>query len=338
MRACLVISCLIVSPVALEAQQLAVVKVVCSVGISEVTVTSPSESSTDIHSAGLTQGLDIFGDLAFDSSIAVDHSIDVQSRGIEVAFDFGNDFGEVHTYARATVNKGFLYVADLDAHKSTKPSIAEACEAQIMLESLDEPPLDPTDGPDTRSCSPECGSPIVIDLDRGGFTFTDLDGGVRFDLTPGGVLEEIAWTETGSEHAFLVLDRNGNGAIDDGSELFGDATPQPDADEPNGFRALAVFDVPLAGGNGDRSITAEDAVFHQLRLWIDRNHDGMAQTDELSTLASQGILSIDLDPVESRRRDRYGNELRYTSRVQRIDSTTQAVDVFFLQRETSNPH
>lgn len=125
---------------------------------------------------------------------------------------------EVHTYARATVNKGFLYVADLDAHKSTNPSIADACKAQLMLESLDEPPLDPTDGPDTRSCSPDCGSPIVIDLDRGGFTFTNLDGGVQFDLTPGGSVEETAWTETGSEDGFLVLDRNEHGSIDDGSD------------------------------------------------------------------------------------------------------------------------
>lgn len=84
-------------------------------------------------------------------------------------------------------------------------------------------------------------------------------------------------------------------------------------------------------------ISAEDAIFHQLRLWVDENHDGVSQLNELSTLASHGILSIGLDAVESRRRDRHGKELRYASRVQRIDTTTQAVDVFFLQRDSNPP-
>ncbi|HSR54379.1 MAG TPA: hypothetical protein VLV83_26440 [Acidobacteriota bacterium] len=137
-------------------------------------------------------------------------------------------------------------------------------------------------------------------------------GGVRFDLNSDGEAEQISWTSEGSDDAFLVLDRNGNNRIDDGQELFGNFTPQPESPEPNGFLALQVFDGPAHDGNSDGRITAEDAIFSRLALWIDINHNGFSETEEIHPIGSS-IVAIELSYKETHRTDRHGNEFRYVS-------------------------
>jgi len=151
-------------------------------------------------------------------------------------------------------------------------------------------------------------SPILIDVDGRGYRLTDLDGGVEFDLSATGLPQRVAWTDPHRGNAFLVLDRNGDGLINDGTELFGDVTWQQESNDPNGFRALALFDI-----NGDGRIDAEDLVFSQLRLWIDSSHDGISQPRELFTLRDFWITAIYLDYRVTNRRDRFGNLLRYMS-------------------------
>jgi len=144
-----------------------------------------------------------------------------------------------------------------------------------------------------------------------GFAFTNAAGGVRFDIRDVGVAEHIAWPEPGSDDAFLALDRNGDGVINSGAELFGNATEQPaSAKFANGYNALSVFDE-----NGDGVIDERDAVYSRLLLWQDANHDGVSQPEELHGLAEMGVAALSVQYTVSKKTDRFGNQFHYRANV-----------------------
>ena len=165
------------------------------------------------------------------------------------------------------------------------------------------------------NCCYKDGSPIVIDISGDGFDLTDARNGVIFDLDTSGNKQRWSWTAPKVSNGWLVLDRDGDGLIDSGAELFGNFTPQPPSPDPNGFNALAVYDQKENGGNGNGQIDPGDTIYKSLMIWIDRNHDGISQRDELYHLADLGVESISLDYQLSKWTDQYGNIFRYKSKL-----------------------
>lgn len=163
-------------------------------------------------------------------------------------------------------------------------------------------------------CDPQCKSPIIIDVEGEGFHLTAAVNGVLFDIDGSGHPVQIAWTNSSFHNALLALPGK-DGLVHNGKELFGNFTPQPASPTPNGFAALAEYDKPENGGNGDGVIDQKDKVFARLRLWIDANHDGICQSSELHPLAEFGIYSLSLAYTESRRVDEFGNLFRYKAQV-----------------------
>ncbi|HEX8248900.1 MAG TPA: hypothetical protein VF599_12050 [Pyrinomonadaceae bacterium] len=189
----------------------------------------------------------------------------------------------------------------------------------------------------TGGCAPELGgcSPIVIDISGNGFSLTNVPNGVSFDLEANGNSRQFAWTSIDSDEAWLALDRNQNGTIDNGRELFGNVTaqvPQTGA-ERNGFLALVEYDKIMNGGNADGKITHLDFIFSRLRLWQDANHDGISESNELKTLSELGLEKIELDYQESRRIDQHGNQFKYRAKVRDVQDSQMgrwAWDVFLV--------
>jgi VCBS repeat-containing protein len=170
--------------------------------------------------------------------------------------------------------------------------------------------------------------PIILDLDGDGLETVGLASSVYFDHDGDGVLTKTGWA--GKDDALLVWDRNANGTIDTGAELFGDFTVLPNGTlAPNGFAALAALDA-----NGDGILDASDPAFAELKLWRDADQNGATGAGELITLADAGIVSLNLTNALRNQRLSNGNTLSREGSFTRLDGSTSAMGEYRLAIDT----
>ena len=185
---------------------------------------------------------------------------------------------------------------------------------------------------DDRDDDPEDVDPIIIDLNKNGITSTKLNNTIYFDHDNNNFKEATSWIDKGD--AFLALDKNSNGLIDNGNELFGNHTisntkyGEKEANNKdtsiNGYEALKAYDL-----NGDNVIDSKDEIYDKLLLWKDSNQNAITDKGELIKLKDSGIVSIDLN-YKNTNTDEKGNTIKQSSTVTFEDgSTTIANDVWF---------
>lgn len=194
-----------------------------------------------------------------------------------------------------------------------------------------DPPPRPRDEGAADGCGDDC-SPIIINFENGDYRLTGANAPVRFAMNPKREPSLMGWTAADADEAFLWLDRNHNGRVTSGAELFGTFTPLRNGDlAKNGFEALSEFDT-----NHDGVIDHREPIWSQLLLWRDLNHNGTSEPSEISTLESSDVTAIDLRYHWTGRHDRWGNTFRYESKISIRNKSGHAArqqpvyDIFFV--------
>ena len=147
--------------------------------------------------------------------------------------------------------------------------------------------------------------PLTLDLDGDGIETIASNGhdGALFDHDKNGIRTATGWV--GKDDGFLVYDRNGDGVVNDGGELFGDNTLLKNGERAaNGYQALADLD-----DNGDGKVDTADSAFAKLRVWRDLNQDGISQEGELLTLNEAKVKALNLANKNADRDLGNGNSL-----------------------------
>ncbi len=174
-------------------------------------------------------------------------------------------------------------------------------------------------------------TPIVIDMRQDGIEFGYSGVYVWFDYWDEDQPMRTQWVKPGEDDVLLALDLNNNGRIDSGKELFGNTTwllsEHTWAD--HGYHALAQYDEPEHGGNGDGIISRRDEIWEELLLWRDSDADATSSQSELSTIADSRIVGLKLDYKESDYIDPAGNHWAYQSTASSAAGTHITVDVIF---------
>lgn len=253
--------------------------------------------------------------------------------------DVGDESCRGHIMGRPPGNGGSRTIysddcAQANANWDTRTEIQDRCD-RVCWTTCDNGvcPAQPV----TTTPHPSM-TPILIDLDRDGFHLAGLNDAVMFDLDADGEPNRVSWTAFSEGDAFLVFDRNGNGIIDNGRELFGNATRLASGVPAlNGYEALIELDDSNFGGNGDALLSPADTAWELLQVWTDLDHDGSSDPWELQSLAAAGVAEIDTRYKRSNKTDQHGNLFRFRSKAMTTNVRGRlrpsiTYDVYFVEQ------
>jgi len=224
---------------------------------------------------------------------------------------------------------GNTYIQEGNTLLINDPLVIENFSSGDLGITLDEyNPNDPLK--DAFGKAEQTKSPIVLDLDGNGIATQDVSNGVFFDYDGNGFAERTGWATSGD--GILVRDLNGNGQIDNGTELFGDRTKlKSGQNAANGFAALADLD-----SNGDGKLDSQDSAWTELNIWQDGNSNGITDAGEIKTLSELGIQSIATGYTSNASTDANGNIHQQQGSYTKVDgSTALAEDVWFKADQSS---
>jgi len=173
-------------------------------------------------------------------------------------------------------------------------------------------------------------TPVVLDLNGDGIQTTSMQNGVSFDINNDGKADKTAWVARGD--GLLVRDINGDGKINNGSELFGSSTVLGNGKTAaDGYAAMKALDT-----NNDGVLDANDAAFGQLGVWVDNNGNGVTDAGELKSLTDLGISSLSLNATKSDQNNN-GNLIGLMGSYTTTDGQTHTMgDVWFQTDAAGN--
>ena len=216
-----------------------------------------------------------------------------------------------------------ISISAIDSIANTKIGTS----ANITISDDDTDDDDDPKLPEDGGSDDDFSSPLVLDLNNNQITSTFLkDTNTHFDMNKDGFKEQTAWIESGD--GLLTLDINQDGIVNDGSELFGNNTKlKNNTFAKNGFEALKQYDL-----NNDNVIDKNDSVYEHLKVWIDKNSDGISSEEELKTLDELNITTINLNSNTTDKAEAYNN-ISDTSTFTQDGKTKTLNDVWFYQNK-----
>ena len=236
-----------------------------------------------------------------------------------------------------------LYLGTEASFRAKTVQIADFNNGDLSLhledpaQSLQNPPPPPDPVEANLSARNPRRDPLVLDLLGTGIATFGLAQGLHFDHDGDGLKEASAWIRPGA--GVLMQDRNGDGALSNGAELFGDFTPvNGGLAQVNGFQALSQYD-----RNQDGRIDPSDPIFAQLRVWQferDANDQDVILNPDvaghLSALAELGINAINLNASIVNHVDGAGNTQVRSGRFDYADGRQANIVEYRLQRDLSH--